>query len=91
MAVRSGPTRYAFTSKQGHTFYEDDFVQWIYYPAAEYAAPFINRYEGNQYWNEVRRICTDPKARRHSKRNCRPHQTRRAPRPNRPWKYLIKR
>jgi hypothetical protein len=53
--------------KHGHTFYEDDFMQWTYPAAADYAAPFVFRHEANKYWDEIRRIESDPKARQHSK------------------------
>jgi hypothetical protein len=53
--------------KHGHTFYEDDFMNWTYPAAADYAAPFVFRFEANKYWTEIRRIASDPTARQHSK------------------------
>lgn len=53
--------------KHGHTFYEDEFMERTYPFAADYAAKYVYKYEANKYWEEVRRIAEDPKARQHSK------------------------
>jgi hypothetical protein len=53
--------------KHGHGFYEDDFWKRIFPPASKYALPIVLTFQAKQYWNEIRRIQSDPKARQHSK------------------------
>ena len=53
--------------KHGHTFYENEFWTKTYRYAFEYSEPFILRYKAQAYWDEIRRIQGDPKARQHSK------------------------
>jgi len=53
--------------KHGHTFYEDDFIERTLPNASLYATPFAMKYEANKYWEEIRRIQANPKARQHSK------------------------
>jgi hypothetical protein len=53
--------------KHGHTFYEDEFWTKTYRYAFEYSEPFILRYKAQAYWDEIRRIQGDSKARQHSR------------------------
>jgi Firmicute plasmid replication protein (RepL) len=54
-------------NKHGHGFYEDEFWKRTFPGAAQYASPIVMRYQANKYWEEVRRISSDLKARQHSK------------------------
>jgi hypothetical protein len=53
--------------KHGLTFYEEEFWKKVYLPADEYSERFVMRYHAQRYWDEIRRIQGDPKARQHSK------------------------
>lgn len=53
--------------KHGHVFYETDFLSSVYRNAADYATPIAMKYQAEQFWKEVRRIQSDPKARQHAK------------------------
>jgi hypothetical protein len=52
--------------KHGHEFHEEEFIKWFIY-AGDYAGQFIEQYEANRYWEKIRHIQSEPKAKEHNK------------------------